>query len=206
MNTRKRASTINESETAPSKMSGGVIALIAGGSFLVLAAAGVIFLLAIFLIFHSGSIIGRAKDGPVLPANAARSGKEVPDFSLIDVTGESVALSDFQGKRVLLNVWASWCPPCRAEMPDLEALHQKYDDLVVLAVNSGDDAATVKEFVDNFDISFPVLIDENQQVSKLYKVRGLPTTFFIDSQGILRKTHMGQLDASVAELYLKDID
>ncbi len=206
MNTRNRELTINKSETAPSKMSGGVIALIAGSSFLVLAAAGMIFILAIFLIFRSGSIVGRTQDGPVLPDNAARSGKEAPDFSLNDVTGKSVALSDFQGKRVLLNVWASWCPPCRAEMPDLEALHQKYDDLVVLAVNSGDDTAAVKEFVENFELSFPILIDENQQVSKLYKVRGLPTSFFIDSQGTLRKTHMGQLDASLAELYLKDID
>lgn len=121
--------------------------------------------------------------------------KTAPEFALQTLAGDTLKLSDYRGQVVLLNTWATWCPPCLAEMPDLEAYYRKRqgDGFVVLAVNSQESDATVAAFLDEHDFTFPVLLDPAGTVMRQYGVRGLPTSFFIDRDGTLRGVWSGQL-------------
>jgi thiol-disulfide isomerase/thioredoxin len=117
-----------------------------------------------------------------------------PDFSLIDLEGQSVRLSDFKGKYVFLNFWASWCGPCKDEMPDMERIHQKYgDDIVILAVNLGDSKTIVEEFSQEYGLTFQILLDEKSEVGSMYQVSGIPTSYFIDKEGHFASGFMGAL-------------
>jgi len=123
-------------------------------------------------------------------------GQPAPDFVLQDLHGNLIALSDFRGKTVVLNFWATWCPPCRAEMPDLQGVHEQrlpQDDLVVLAVDLlfEDSVGAVTDFLDEFALTFPVVLAAEGSVLQRYGVRGLPATFFIDRDGVLRAQNLG---------------
>lgn len=109
------------------------------------------------------------------------------DFTLEDLNGSKVTLSGLKGKKVFLNFWATWCPPCKAEMPDIEKLYQetKEDDLVILAVNVGEDKKTVQDFIADNKYNFSVLLDVTGEVSRMYQVSGIPTSYFIDTGGFL---------------------
>ncbi|MGQ9628898.1 MAG: TlpA family protein disulfide reductase [bacterium] len=110
---------------------------------------------------------------------------EAPDFALESISGQEVKLSDFRGKVVFLNFWATWCPPCRAEMPSMERLHRKFDgeDFAILAVDIQESAKTVRKFVNDFGLTFTVLLDTRGRVASQYGVRGIPATFIIDREG-----------------------
>ena len=129
-----------------------------------------------------------------------------PDFVLHDVDGQPLGLADLRGKVVLLNFWATWCPPCKAEMPDLEALHRTYGadkDFVVLGVNVEEDPAAVKAFVEQQQLTFPIVLDRNSRVTtKLFGVRPLPSTYIIDRAGFIRDAWNGQIapEAMLARL------
>ncbi|MBC7263773.1 MAG: TlpA family protein disulfide reductase [Chloroflexi bacterium] len=116
-----------------------------------------------------------------------------PDFVLTDLDNHPVRLSDLRGHAVLLNFWATWCSPCRAEMPDLQAIHEEYGDdgLVILAANINEPKEGVQEFVTHYSLTFRILLDSSGQVARLYQVRGIPTTFFIDRDGIIRDRVVG---------------
>jgi peroxiredoxin len=121
-------------------------------------------------------------------------GAPAPDFTLATADGTVVALSDFRSKTVVLNFWATWCPPCRAEMPDLQAAFNERapdDDFVVLGIDLAEPAGAVQDFIDEFEITFPIAIDSEQTVAEHYGVRGLPASFFIDTQGIVRAMQLG---------------
>jgi len=109
------------------------------------------------------------------------------DFELEDLNGKKVALSEQKGKKVFLNFWATWCPPCKAEMPDIEKLYQETKDsgLVILAVNVGEDKKTVQDFITKNKYNFPVLLDVKGEISQLYQVTGIPTSYFINTNGFL---------------------
>ncbi|HBX68760.1 MAG TPA: hypothetical protein DEH25_05100 [Chloroflexi bacterium] len=96
---------------------------------------------------------------------------------------------------MLVNFWASWCPPCRSEMPAMQEIYQQYgpDDFVILAVNNtqADNLADIQNFVDERGLTFPILLDNTGQVSAAYQVRSLPTSFFIDREGIIREVVIG---------------
>jgi thiol-disulfide isomerase/thioredoxin len=111
------------------------------------------------------------------------------DFSLPGEDGKTYRLSDFRGKVVVLNFWATWCPPCRFEMPSLERLWQKVKDqnIVILAINVGEDSDTIFEFGGNYPTTFPIPMDRNGDVIKRYPVKGLPTTYIVSPDG--RVTH-----------------
>ncbi len=108
------------------------------------------------------------------------------DFTLTDLTGKSWSLPDLRGKVVLVNFWATWCPPCRKEMPDLEALYQRFSPrgLVILAI-SDEDAAKVKPFIAEHGISYPVLLDPGRKVNELFQVEGIPKSFVYDRESKL---------------------
>ncbi|MEK7277421.1 MAG: TlpA disulfide reductase family protein, partial [Chloroflexota bacterium] len=124
-----------------------------------------------------------ATTGGASPANASpREGFSAPDITLDLLGGGQVQLSELRGQPVMINLWASWCPPCRAEMPAIERVYRAYKDrgLVVLGVNTTfqDNEADAATFVQEFGLTFLILLDRNGSVSKRYQLRGLPTTFF----------------------------
>ncbi|GMV50497.1 TlpA family protein disulfide reductase [Nitrospirales bacterium NOB] len=125
-------------------------------------------------------------------------GKEAPDFELPDLNDKHQRLSDYRGKVVFLNFWATWCKPCREEMPSMEVLYKNFekDGLVILAV-SIDRVTTKKDippFVKGLSLTFPVLVDSWGQTDKRYKLMGVPETYIIDQQGILREKVIGPRD------------
>lgn len=120
-------------------------------------------------------------------------GNIAPDFTLKNLEGEEVSLSDFQGKHVFLNFWATWCGYCDEEMPDLQKIYEENDDIVVLAVNVMETQEEVKVYVDENGLSFPVVLDEEGMMGSLYLVRGMPTTYFINKEGVILGSIPGML-------------
>jgi cytochrome c biogenesis protein CcmG/thiol:disulfide interchange protein DsbE len=115
-------------------------------------------------------------------------GAPAPNFTLKTLDGQSASLADYKGKVVLLNFWASWCEPCREEMPFLQKAYETYKDqgLVVLGVNLKENNVSIKGFADNYKLTFPILMDVDNSVAvDLYKVKPIPTSFFIDRDGNL---------------------
>ena len=131
--------------------------------------------------------------GASAPPPAPAAGFIAPDFTLPTLEGELVTLNDLRGQAVVINFWASWCPPCRTEMPSIEAVYQQYKDqgLVVLAVDIQEPVAAVATFVDSMELTFPILLDADGSISQQYQVRGLPSTFFVDRQGVIRNVAFG---------------
>ena len=140
-----------------------------------------------------------AKQDDQLPG--LKIGETAPDFSLETLDGEMVKLSDFEGKKVVVNFWATWCKPCREEMPDLQSVYeQKEKDVVILAVNM-DAHNDVKGFIDSYSVTFPILLDEEDEVADLYQIISLPTTYFIDERGKIVQKHIGQItDVQLEEI------
>lgn len=128
-------------------------------------------------------------------AAAQSQGQTAPDFTLTSLNGEPVSLSDYAGQVILVNLWATWCPPCKAEMPAINAFYEEYkgDGFVVLAVNSQEDVAIVQQFITEQGFSFPVVLDSRGEVMNQYQVRGLPTTFIIDRSGEIQYMHSGAI-------------
>ena len=122
-----------------------------------------------------------------------QAGFAAPDFTLQTPDGQTLSLSDLRGQAVLLNFWATWCPPCRAEMPAIQQVYQKYRDrgFTVLAVDVQETDAQVAAFVQEQGLTFPILMDRDGAVSAAYQVKAMPSTFFIDRDGIIRQVTLG---------------
>lgn len=142
----------------------------------------------LLLVGLSWIVASRSPGGATPAATAApRPGFLAPDFSLPTLEGGTVRLSDLRGKWVVINFWATWCPPCRAEMPAFEEAYRQYADegLVILAVNQGETPEEVAAFRDAFGLTFPVLLDSQMEVGLQYKVQFLPTTVFVAPDGTI---------------------
>jgi thiol-disulfide isomerase/thioredoxin len=128
-----------------------------------------------------------------LPALAGSAGGPAPPFALASRSGASVSLGQYKGQVVMLNFWASWCGPCRQEMPLLEGIYRKYNKMgfVLLGVNVEPDSQAANEWLKQTPVSFPILYDKDSKVSKLYDVAGMPSTVIIDRSGKLRMLHRG---------------
>jgi len=129
-----------------------------------------------------------------------------PDFTLPSLSGSNVRLSELKGDVVLLNFWASWCGPCRLEMPLLNKLHNKYKGIgfTVIGVNVEESTAAAQDFLNENKVSFPILWDTQNKVSKQYNVQAMPTTVMIDRDGQVRYLHKG-FQAGDERLYKKVI-
>lgn len=118
-----------------------------------------------------------------------------PDFTALTLSGEAMRLSDLRGRAVLVNLWASWCVPCRSEMPALERVSQDYseDELVILAVNATDqdDEADVRSFAEELGLTFPILMDRDGEISRAYHLTALPTSYFIALDGKIAEIVVG---------------
>lgn len=127
-----------------------------------------------------------------------------PDFTLSDMDGEPHSLSDYRGKVVMLNFWATWCPPCKREMPSMERLYSKLKDrgFEVVAVNQFEDPDLVFEFTGRLSLppTFPILFDRDSRVAEIFKVRGLPTTYLLDKEGNIRYRAIGGREFDHAEI------
>ncbi|WP_368901360.1 peroxiredoxin family protein [Oceanobacillus oncorhynchi] len=123
-------------------------------------------------------------------------GNMAPDFELQTLAGETVKLSDYRGKKVMINFWATWCPPCRAEMPDMEAFYQD-KDIVILAVNlteTENNLQQVQDFVNEYELTFPILLDEKIEVAEQYMIQPIPTSYMINSNGVVAFKAFGSLN------------
>jgi cytochrome c biogenesis protein CcmG, thiol:disulfide interchange protein DsbE len=153
---------------------------------------------AVVLVLTAGWIAGTtvfAAPDMQDEAQEPRPGFYAPDFELLSPQGDVVRLSELRGRPVILNLWASWCPPCKAEMPALQNVHLDYLDagLVVLGVNMTyqDSAASALQFLEDEGLTFPVAMDTDGSVGRRYQMRALPTTFFIDRNGIIDSLEVG---------------
>jgi peroxiredoxin len=132
-------------------------------------------------------------------------GAKAPDFELKTLAGETVKLSNLRGKKVMLNFWATWCPPCKAEMPAMEQLSKQTEkDVVILAVNI-DPQLDVQGFIDENKITFPIPLDTDDKVNETYQVISIPTTYFIDSKGIIQNKYTGSMTLDVMKDFTKKL-
>lgn len=138
---------------------------------------------------------------PAAMQPAPRVGHPAPGFTLSAIDGSQVALDDLRGQVVLINLWATWCPPCRAEMPAIQQAYERFRDqgFVVLAVNQQEDAASVAAYMTGQRLTFPALLDSDARVSAAYQVRVLPSSFFIDRRGIVRAVYRGPMSRGMIE-------
>jgi cytochrome c biogenesis protein CcmG, thiol:disulfide interchange protein DsbE len=126
---------------------------------------------------------------------APQKGFLAPDFELNTSTGETVKLSDLRGQAVLVNLWATWCPPCRAEMRTIESVYNDYKDkgFIVLAVNMTyqDDSGAIMPFVEEQALTFPILLDKTSEMANSYQLKSLPSSYFIDREGVINEVVIG---------------
>lgn len=126
-------------------------------------------------------------------ASSGLEGRAAPDFALKSATGENLRLSEYRGNVVMINFWATWCGPCRQEMPLLEELYARYERVGfnLLGVNIDDDSRRAMDMAEELGVSFPVLFDARKEVSRLYEVEAMPVTVLVDREGTVRYVHHG---------------
>lgn len=175
--------------------------------------AGLLIGAAFALVVQWGLPEGTPVGGPTSEADSASTligpdiGSQAPDFALLDLQGTERRLRDYRGQVVLVNFWATWCGPCRLEMPSLQARAERYADegFVVLAVDDDEPEDVVRAFGDELGLSIPLLLDPGGKVQALYRVRGYPSSVFIDREGVVRIQHIGfmtdgQLDGYIEQM------
>jgi len=153
--------------------------------------AASLLLLGVFLVIVQG------RGSKAAPEIRPEVGHLAPDFTLPSLDGQTVRLSDLRGKAVLLNFWATWCAPCRLEMPTIDKAYQEYKsrglEILAVSLDAGSNSV-VKNFMQELKLDFPVLLDPNMEVLRLYRQFSIPATFLIDKQGIVRHRELGYRD------------
>lgn len=141
---------------------------------------------------------------------APTQGALAPDFTLFNLDGKQITLAEFRGHPVMINLWATWCAPCRIEMPHIQDRFERYadDGLIVLAVDFDEPAGQVEAFRDELNLTFDLLLDPGAEVQELYRNRSYPSTFFVDENGVIQVQHIGlmtegQLDENLAAIGLE---
>jgi peroxiredoxin len=140
-----------------------------------------------------------------------QKGNMAPDFDLTTINGERTKLSDFRGKKIILNFWASWCPPCKAEMPNIEKFYQenKGQNVIVLAVNltsAEKNKNDVQQFIKDHGLTFPVLLDEQGKVGNLYQTFTIPTSYVINTKGIVQQKFVGPMSVDIIKKLVSNIN
>jgi len=161
------------------------------------------FVVLCFLVLFA---VACAASDPASGKGAAPGGP-APDFALKSLDGQTVSLHDYKGKVVLINFWATWCPPCKAEIPALEAAYRANKDkgFVVLGIDIAESQQVVAPFVAGMGMTYPVLLDEQDKLMALYRGLGLPMSILVDRDGIIRERHIGELSEAELSSYLKKL-
>jgi peroxiredoxin len=173
--------------------------------FLILAGLMIGAGLGMLILLSLGTNLSpEGKDSPPSQGLAVpHGGYTAPDFELFTLSGERIRLSNLQGKSVLLNFWATWCGPCRLEMPSIQKRYEQYaPDLAVLAINFDEPQEIVQQFVSELGLTFDILLDPGGEIQQLYRVMGYPTSYFVDAQGIVRIHHVGYMSETQLDEYL----
>ena len=177
----------------------------------IIISAGVLIGMGLGVLFISGLVLAtnsfsQPKAGmieEVDSGDAPQVNAPAPDFELESLTGEKKHLSDFQGKVVVLNFWATWCGPCTYEMPFFQEIYESYaSEIAVLAVNNQESVDRVSPFVEELGLTYEILMDKDGGVAMQYQVLGFPTTYFIDPNGIIKFHHVGVLTEEQLDGYL----
>src|SRR5574341_349669 len=174
----------------------GLVLLIVGG----VAVGG---LMAALTIGAAGMGLRSGQRPPTSIPDPVAVGQPAPDFAARTPSGEEIRLSSLRGSPVVLNFWATWCGPCRVEMPELQSASSRYADagLVILGVNAGEPADVVEAYMDELNLTFDTILDPDGVVVDLYEVWAFPTTFWIDAGGIIRAEHLGPLTREFIDRY-----
>ncbi len=150
---------------------------------------------------------GACTNGSLDTSTGFGVGRRAPDFRLESLDGRQVSLVDYAGQVVLLNFWATWCPPCKEEIPAIERAYEAHRDegFMVLGINEGEALEAVRDFADELGITYPVLIDKRGSVAAKYRRRGLPLTLIVDRDGVIQVRHEGYLTAGQLDKYLSGL-
>jgi peroxiredoxin len=189
--------------TRPSRLSTAALVLL--GLVLGSASAAVIWLRPVQSAVDAPA---QGTSTPIItPAPAPVVGATAPSFALATLDGQRVDLRALRGTPLVLNFWATWCEPCRTEMPLLQSRYEagRSAGLRILAINFDEPEPQVRSFVDELGLTFDILLDPGAYVQDLYRVRGYPTTFFVDARGVIRGHKVGAMEASELEAFLADI-
>jgi peroxiredoxin len=150
----------------------------------------------------TGDSVETTEDIPGAKLSSLREGAEAPDFELNTLAGETIKLSDYRGKKVILNFWATWCPPCKAEMPHMQNFYEEYNDqgVEILAVNltnmdKGEEE--VQKFVDEYGLTFTIPMDEEGFAGTTYQAFTIPTSYILDENGVITKKIVGPMDENM---------
>jgi peroxiredoxin len=144
------------------------------------------------------------KEKPLKIVRPLQEGRPAPDFTFPDLDGRKISLSDLRGKVVLVNIWATWCPPCRDEMPSMQKLYDRFkgEHFEILAVSiDADGREAVAPFMRKMNLTFPALLDPKEKIRGLYRITGVPESFIIDRNGILVQRVIGPLDWATPKVF-----
>jgi peroxiredoxin len=163
-----------------------------------------LFLVGTVIIFYLSDAQQKVLENSGFTIPPAKADYAAPQLSLTDLEGNPVSLDDYRGKVVLVNNWATWCPPCKSEMPELQAYYSIHfkDNFVIVAVESGESAKTVGDFVQLFGLTFPVWLDLKGAALNAFQNWDLPSSYLIDRDGIVRLVWKGQINQPTLEKYV----
>jgi peroxiredoxin len=142
------------------------------------------------------------EDIPGAKLSSLREGAEAPDFELNTLDGKTIKLSDYRGKKVILNFWATWCPPCKAEMPHMQNFYEEYNDqgveiLAVNLTNMDKGVEEVQKFIDDYGLTFTIPLDEEGDAGTTYQAFTIPTSYILDENGVITKKIVGPMDENM---------
>jgi len=179
----------------------GLLMIVVAGLFVGVVAAALI----IFEPFSPQRTAGGRV--PTTVPQAVMVGERAPDFTAETASGETIRLRDLRGRPVVLNFWATWCAPCRVEMPALQSASQRYEEsgLTILAINAMEPVDRVNEFMDELGLTFPAVLDPEGEILDLYEVRVFPTTIVIDAEGRVHARHFGPLTDEQIDEYMSAV-
>jgi len=165
---------------------------------------GLILLSVIVFLLSPGSTAGSPASADNLSITPAEVNYPAPDLALDNINGTTESLADFRGKVVLVNNWATWCPPCKAEMPTLVAFYNDHikDGLMIIAVEAGEPKDEVQKYADQFQMPFAVWLDPNGKSAEAFRNRSLPNSYVIDRTGTVRLMWTGEINRESLEKYL----
>jgi cytochrome c biogenesis protein CcmG, thiol:disulfide interchange protein DsbE len=161
--------------------------------------------LIVALVLMGTISLGGSTEPQYAPLAKMESGSLANDFQLEDTKGNTLRLSDQRGKVVVLNYWATWCIPCIEEMPMFEAYSTQYPKFTMIGIDQAENRDKVAPFIERMGITYPIVLDLNAKVSDLYKVFMLPTTLFIDQEGMIRFRHYGIMSQDQFKYYLQTL-